>query len=84
MNIQKYFEFGKVKNEYFWNCVNEIFAVFEENNLWYNDVFLTGNNLLVKKVSKDKFIPIMIDLKEKGKNLSPLQFNLVIRFEQKW
>jgi hypothetical protein len=42
---KKIIEFGKVRNEYFWNCVNEIFAVFEENNLWYNDVFLTGNNL---------------------------------------
>ena len=26
-------EFGKVRNEYFWNCVDEICTVFEESNL---------------------------------------------------
>jgi hypothetical protein len=76
-------EFGKVRNEHFWNCVDEICAVFEESNLWYHDIFFKGNNVLVKKVSKDKFVPIMIDLKEIGKNLSPVQFHLMLKSEQK-
>jgi hypothetical protein len=76
-------EFGKVRNEYFWNCVDEICSVFDESNLWYQDIFFKGNNVLVKKVSKDKFVPIMIDLKEIGKNLSPVQFHLMLKSEQK-
>ena len=76
-------EIGKIRNEFFWNCVDEICEVFEQNNLWFHDVFFKGNNLLVKKISEDKFIPIMIDLKEIGKTLSPIQFNLIFRSEQK-
>ncbi len=76
-------EFGKVRNEYFWKCVDEICVVFEENNLWFQDVFFKGNNVLVKKVSNDKFVPIMIDLKNVGKKLHPVQFNLMLRSEQK-
>ena len=76
-------EFGKVRNEYFWNCVDEIRAVFDESKLWYQDVFFLGNNVLVKKVSKDKFVPIMIDLKNIGKNFDPIQFNLLLRSEQR-
>lgn len=76
-------EFGKVRNKYFWNCVDEICNIFEENNLWYHDVFFKGNNLLVKKISRHKFVPIMIDLKEIGKTLNPIQFNLMLRSERK-
>jgi len=76
-------EFGKVKNEYFWKCVDEICTVFEEHSLWYQDVFFKGNNILVKKVSRDRFVPIMIDLKELGNNLSPIQINLILKSEKK-
>jgi len=53
--------FGKVRNEHFWSCVDEICAIFDERKLWYQDIFFKGNNILVKKVSKDKFVPIIID-----------------------
>lgn len=76
-------EAGEVKNKFFWTCVNEICDVFDENQLWFNDVFYKGNNVMVKKLSKDKYVPIMIDLKEVGKNLSPIQFNLIFKSEQK-
>ncbi len=76
-------EFGKVKNQYFWNCIEEICLVFEKNNLWYHDVFFKGNNLLVQKISKDKFQPVMIDLKDIGNLLSPIQLNLILKSEQK-
>ena len=76
-------KFGKVSNDYFWSCIDDICAVFDENELWYQDVFYNGNNVLVKKLSKDKFMPIIIDFKNIGKNFDPLQFNLLIRSEQK-
>ena len=76
-------EFGKVKNQYFWQCIEEICLVFEKNNLWYHDIFFKGNNLLVQKISKDKFQPVMIDLKDIGNLLSPIQFNLFLKSEQK-
>ena len=76
-------EFGKVRNEYFWKCVEEICALFKENNLWYYDVFYKGNNILVKKVTTDKFVPIIVDIKAIGRKLNPLQINLILRSEQK-
>ena len=75
--------FGKVRNDYFWSCVDEICAIFDERKLWYQDVFFKGNNILVKKVSKDKFVPIIIDFKNIGKNFDPIQLNLLLRSEQK-
>ena len=75
--------FGKVSNDYFWSCVDEICAVFDERKLWYQDVFFKGNNIMVKKVSKDKFVPIIIDFKNIGKNFDPFQLNLLLRSEQK-
>ena len=76
-------EFGKVRNDFFWSCVDEICAIFDECKLWYQDVFFKGNNILVKKVPKDKFVPIIIDFKNTGKNFDPIQFNLRLRSEQK-
>ena len=74
---------GKVKNDYFWSCVDDICNIFDQRKLWYQDVFFKGNNVLVKKVTIDKYVPIIIDFKNIGKNFDPIQFNLLLNSEQK-
>ncbi len=66
-------EFGKIRNDYFWNKIHYLKFLFEKNNLYFYDVFSYGNNIIVKRIAENKYQPIIIDLKRIGTKMNKIQ-----------
>ncbi len=75
-HTQKY---GKIQNKFFWETVEKLKQAFllEEQPLL--GVFHRGSNILVKKLSENEWIPIMIDFKRLGARSYPFQPHLNIK-----
>lgn len=75
-------EYGKISDKKFWRDVDEIATRLIKNKLWLLDVFHFGNNIIVQRVSKNSYKPIIIDCKRFGYLYFPLQVNLILNSEK--
>jgi hypothetical protein len=57
--------------------------IMASNKLWFFDIFHFGNNILVQRISENKFKPIIIDYKRLGWLSYPLQINLILNRKEK-
>lgn len=73
---------GLINNDAFWKHVTHIVTVLEENKVFPSDVFRNGNNVIVKRVSEEEWMPVLIDFKRIGYRSDPFQFNLLLKSEQ--
>ncbi|MDG5800747.1 YrbL family protein [Marinilabiliaceae bacterium ANBcel2] len=71
----------KVSNEHFWREVKRSASLLAKHKIWFFEIY-KGGNVVVKKVSKDKFIPIFIDYKHIGWKSFPIQINLLLDSEK--
>ncbi len=60
-------EYGPVDNEAFWEHVDKIAEAMVEYDLISTDVFFRGQNLLVQRVAKDHYRPVLVDVKHIGR-----------------
>jgi hypothetical protein len=75
-------EYGKISDNKFWSDVDEIAEQLIKHKLWLFDVFHLGNNIIVQRVSKNIYKPIIIDCKRFGYFCYPLQVNLILDSEK--
>ncbi|NAS30514.1 hypothetical protein GTQ40_06000 [Flavobacteriaceae bacterium R38] len=68
--------FGPIHNKAFWEHIERMIKIFEDNNIYPSDILYKGNNLIVKKVSDEEWIPIIIDFKRMN-----MGYDLFSRFE---
>ncbi len=76
-------EYGRIENDNFWEETERIARILTEEKVWMFDIFHHGNNIVVKKISEDTFIPVLIDFKRVGWRAYPLQLNLLFEKEKR-
>lgn len=59
-------QFGKISNKNFWNKVEELKEIFLKEKEPLLGVFADGSNVLVKKLSEEEWVPIIVDFKRLG------------------
>jgi hypothetical protein len=69
---------GPVKNAHFWKCFHSILAWMLRENIPFYD--FTPKNILVKKLSATKWIPVIIDYETTGPRSVPFQLLLHFNF----
>jgi hypothetical protein len=74
--------YGKVENPYFWKDAEKIAQLLDEHRLWFFETF-KARNILVKKISEERWQPIFIDYKYIGWKAFPSQINLLLGFEKR-
>ena len=75
-------EYGTISDKNFWRYVDEVAEHLIKNKLWLFDVFHFGKNIIVQRVSKNTYKPIIIDYKRFGYLCYPLQVNLILDSEK--
>lgn len=76
-------QFWTVDNIYFWACMEELLESLIQQKIWLLDIFTwTWKNILVQRISEDKFKPVIVDCKKYGWRSFPLQFNLLLDSEK--
>lgn len=75
-------EYEKISNTNFWNDVDSIAGQLVKHKLWLFDVFHLGNNIIVKRISKNEYKPVIVDFKRFGYSCYPLQLNLLLDSEK--
>ena len=65
---------GKVRNKVFWEHIDKIVMIFSEKNIFPSDIFRNGNNIVIKKISENEWIPVIIDFKRMNQNLDLFQY----------
>lgn len=71
-------EHGKIENVPFWKNIDELKDIFLSEERPLLGVFHKGSNILVKKTSADKWMPVIVDFKRLGARSYPFQPNLII------
>lgn len=75
-------ECSHISNENFWSDIDKISDMMLEKKLYFFDIFHHWNNILVQRISKDNFKPIIIDCKRCWWLSYPLQLNLILDSEK--
>lgn len=75
-------EYGPIENVYFWESIDIIISLMTKHKLRFFDAFHQGNNIVVQKISEDKYKPIIIDCKRVWWAAYPLQVNLLFNSEK--
>jgi len=55
--------FDLIHNKAFWKHIDIIVEIFRKHKIFPSDILYIGNNLIVKKVSEEEWIPVIIDFK---------------------
>lgn len=76
------YEYGKLENTLFWEHVQNIKNLILDNEFYLLDT-LQWRNLLVRKISEDIYIPVIIDCKRLWWKSYPFQINLLFKNEKK-
>lgn len=74
-------KFGKVENPIFWERIEQLKRTFLAAEEPLLGVFHKGSNVMVKKVSEDEWVPVLIDFKRLGGRSYPFQPNLQLKGE---
>jgi hypothetical protein len=67
---------GKVSNELFWQHVQAICEGLERHHLYLLGVFHGGNHVLVQRLSRNEWKPVLLDVIKVGRRMYPFQFNI--------
>jgi len=74
-------EHGKIGNVPFWKDIERLKKIFLSEGSPLLGVFHKGSNVVVKKMSADKWAPVIIDFKRLGGRSYPFQPHLLLRSE---
>jgi len=74
---------GAINNASFWEHIDRIVDVLVKNNLFLLDTFYFGNNIIVQRISREEWRPVLVDVKRLGFYTYPLQLHLVFKSQQR-
>ena len=74
-------KFGKLRNRIFWEKVERLKHIFLAEEEPLLGVFHKGSNVMVKKVTEDEWVPVLIDFKRVSGRSYPFQPNLQLKAE---
>ncbi len=69
---------GKISNAFFWKSFQGMVVELVKARISFYD--FTPKNILVKRVSEEKWIPVLVDFESMGAHASPWQFWLRLNF----
>lgn len=75
-------EFWKIDNMKFWQEIENIARILLEKNMLFFDIF-NSKNIVVKRISENEYVPVIVDFKRLGIGSYSFQFNLVFESERK-
>lgn len=74
---------GPVNNKPFRDHVDKISDIFMKNKIYPFDIFSSGKNVIVQKISKSEWKPVLIDVKRFWYRQEPYQPNLLFDSQKK-
>ncbi len=66
-------QFGQISDTGFWKALDDINSLMLKYNLWFFDVFSSGNNMVVQRIDEATSRPVIIDWKRQGWQSYPFQ-----------
>jgi hypothetical protein len=71
-------KYGKIDNDFFWRKIDELKELFLSEEKPLLGVFQKGSNIMIKRVSENKLVPVIVDFKRLGARSYPFQPNLAL------